>query len=374
MIKVGNQQMLKEINISTLLHTIFEHGAISRVELARKTKLSPTTVSILIEEMIQDKLVHEIGTTGKGVGRKKTLLNIRADGGYVIGIDLSNSPANCVLLNLSGEVIVNRSLKPLIGEQQLSEELPAFIQHFINEQQLPIDAIKRIGVSVPGKLDETQSEIILSRYLKVQHFPFKSILEEKLSIPVLISNDLHAAGFAEHFSGAARGDENTLFLRIDSGTGAGLFLNGRVYRGFNGTAGRTECFVPYCIAELASTLHKQYPDTFAALAPEDTIRTFVELALSGQQPYQGTMEQMINQIAGYCCILLQLINPQKMVLGGWITDHELLFKQLVTAIHKIENPSSSPTPILVFHWKKYGAAMGAATLGLYEIFKQITVR
>jgi len=371
--KIGNQQMLREINISTLLHMIRENGPISRVELARETKLSPTTVSVLIEEMIREHLVHEIGTTGNGVGRRMTLLNIRADGGYVIGVDLSSSPANCVLLNLNGELIATQNFKPLIGEHKIRTHLADSISSFIEQQNIPSHLIKRIGVSIPGRLDDTQSIIKASIYLQLQRFPLLKILEDALSIPILLVNDLDAAGFAERFSGAAKGDDTIIFLMIDYGTGAGLVLNGQVFHGSVGVAGRTPTCAPYCTPILAERLNNEYPERFDALSPEETIKSYIELALSGVQPFHDQVENMILDIADYCGKMLQMINPQKMVLGGWITDNTLFFHRLVAAINKAESSPVGNTPVLAFHWKKYGAAMGAATLGLNEIFKQKTV-
>lgn len=373
MLKIGNQQMLREINKSTLLHTIYHHGPISRVDLSRRTKLSPTTVSVLIDDLIREEYIHETGTTGSGVGRKMTLLNIKAQGGYVLGLDLSSSPAHCVLLNLHGELVANQGLKPLIGEEQIRFELVEQLNAFIEKQGVPRNLIRRVGISLPGRLDDTQSVVVASLYLKLRDFPLRSVLEEALAIPVLLTNDLDAAGFAERFSGAAKGDHTTVYIMIDYGTGAGLVLNGQIYHGSRGSAGRISAFSPYCTHILAGKLKADYPESFEGLSAEETIRTFVDLALAGSEPFNALADDIIRNIADYCGKTLQMLNPQKMILGGWITDNGLFFDKLVTAIQKVENSPLGPTPVVASHWKKYGAAMGAATLGLHEIFKQRTV-
>jgi predicted NBD/HSP70 family sugar kinase len=371
---IGNQQILREINISAILHMIREKGPISRIELARETKLSPTTVSVLIEEMIRENLVHEIGTSGNGVGRRMTLLNIRADGGYVIGIDLSSSPVQCVLLNLNGELIATHSFKPMIGEEKIRTQLAACINSFIEQQNIPRNRIKRIGVSIPGRLDDTQTIIKASMYLQLRSFPMARMLEDALKMPVLLVNDLDAAGYAERYSGAAKGDDTIIFLMIDYGTGAGIVLNGQVYHGSGGAAGRTPTCAPYCTPILADRLRQASPELFGELTPEETIDKFIELALSGVQPFVDQMNDMIDDLAKFCSIMLQMINPQKLILGGWIAENTLFFHRLAAAINKAENNPDGSTPVLAFHWKKYGAAMGAATLGLNEIFKQKIVQ
>ncbi|RXZ83653.1 ROK family transcriptional regulator [Paenibacillaceae bacterium] len=371
--KIGNQQMLRELNKSTLLNSLFFNGPISRVDLSRQTKLSPTTVSVLIEELIQEGIVHEIGTTGTGVGRKMMMLAINAQGGYVIGLDLSTAPARCVLLNLNGEFITSQGLKPLIGEQQLRYELPEHISSFIEKQEIPRHLVKRIGISIPGRLDDVQNVILASAYLKVREFPLLSYLEEAMSIPVLLTNDLDAAGFAERFSGSAKGDHTTIFIIIERGTGAGLVLNDQIYHGSRGTAGRIQSFDSLCIHPFSDQLKKDFPDIFNELSPEETIQNFVELALERTAPFDHMAERIIGIIADYCGKTLQMLNPQKLILGGWITSNGLFFEKLVQAIHRSENSVHSPTPVVASHWKKYGSAMGAATLGLHEIFKKKSV-
>ncbi|GAB6929037.1 DNA-binding transcriptional regulator NagC [Paenibacillus sp. JCM 10914] len=371
--KIGNQQMLRELNKSTLLNSLFFNGPISRVDLSRQTKLSPTTVSVLIEELIQEGIVHEIGTTGTGVGRKMMMLAINAQGGYVIGLDLSTSPARCVLLNLNGEFITSQGLKPLTGEQQLRYELPEHISDFMEKQEIPRHLVKRIGISIPGRLDDVQRVILASSYLKVREFPLLSYLEEAMSIPVLLTNDLDAAGFAERFSGSAKGDHTTIFIVIERGTGAGLVLNNQIYHGSRGTAGRIQSFDSLCIHPFSDQLKKDFPDIFSELSPEETISNFVELALERTAPFDHMAERIIGIIADYCGKMLQMLNPQKLILGGWITNNGLFFEKLVQAIHRSENSPHGPTPVVASHWKKYGSAMGAATLGLHEIFKKISV-
>jgi len=374
MIKIGNQQMLREINISTLLHTIFEHGPISRVELSRKTKLSPTTVSVLIEEMIREQFVHEIGVSGSGVGRKMTLLNIRPDGGYLIGVDLSTSPPNAVLLDLNGKMIASRDLKPLYGEEEFRKELAPQIEQFIREQQVPHDHIKRIGISLPGRLDDTQTVVTASRFLNLTQFPLVRVLKEALPFPILMRNDLDAAGFAERFSGAAKGEHSIIFLMIGYGTGAGLVLNGEIYHGSSGAAGRTPFFAPYCTPILAERLKREHPDRFSGLSNEEIVHAYADLALAGTAPFKDEVDAMIADVADYSGKILQMINPQKMILGGWMTHHPALFERLVSEIQVSENSPYGPTPVVVRHWQQFGAALGAAMLGLHEIFKQKTVQ
>lgn len=366
---IGNQQLLKEINKSLLLNMIYQQGPISRVDLSRNTKLSPTTVSVLIEEAIREGIVHEIGTSGSGVGRRMTMLNIKGDNGYVLGIDLSNSPFRCVLLNLHGEVVASHPFNRLIGEEKIRGHLVETIQLFIEKQGIDLGIIRWMGVSVSGLIDDNGEAIIASAYLKIKQFPLKQLLYEAFGVPVHLVNDLDAAGFAERFNGAAKGYRAIVYTLIDYGIGAGLVIDNHIYRGVSGQAGRTGQLYRYGTDALSQQLTEQYPDTFEGLAPEEVIQSFVQFGMEGKIPFKSELDDILHGMARYCGSVLQLLNPEQMILCGWVIKNEAFFAQLVHWIQQYESSFVTPTPVKASFWKEQGAAIGAATLGLHQIFK-----
>ncbi|MCJ8007789.1 ROK family transcriptional regulator [Lederbergia wuyishanensis] len=370
----GNQQMLREINKSLLLNLIYLHAPISRVELARLTKLSPTTVSVLVEEIINEGLIHETGTTGSGVGRKMTMLEINAENGYVIGIDLSRESSLIILLNLRGELIRTEKMECFIGEQSLREKLPLAIDDFINQQNIDRKMIKWIGLAVPGIIDEEQKTIIGSKYLQVRNFPLKDYLNKSFNIPIYIVNDIEAAGFAERFSGAAKGKSTIVYILIDYGIGAGFVINNQIYRGAASRAGKIGDFYPYGIDTLYERLKEEYPEVNIESDKEATIQKFVSLALDGIEPYEHDLNEMIKQIAKYCGNVIQLLNPEQLIVSGWIASNEKLAHRITDLIHEYEDNPNNPTPVNTSFWKNDGPAIGAATIGLHQMFRTKTVR
>ncbi|MBS4200830.1 ROK family transcriptional regulator [Bacillus sp. FJAT-49732] len=370
----GNQQMLREINKSLLLNLIYLHAPISRVELARRTKLSPTTVSVLVEEIIKEGLIHETGTTGSGVGRKMTMLEINAENGYVIGIDLSRESSLFILLNLRGEVIRAEKMDCFIGEQSLRENLPIAIERFINKQNINHELIKWIGIAVPGIIDEEQKTIIGSKYLQVRNFPLQTYLSEAYPIPIHIVNDIEAAGFAERFSGAAKGKSTIVYILIDYGIGAGFVINNQIYRGATSQAGKIGDFYSYGIDTLYERLKSEYHEEFFEADKEVVIQKFIGLALEGIHPYEQDLNKMIHEIAKYCGNVIQFLNPEQLILSGWIASNEKLAQRLTELIHTYEDTPENPTPVNTSHWKSDGPAIGAATIGLHQMFRTKIVR
>ncbi|SDC67855.1 Sugar kinase of the NBD/HSP70 family, may contain an N-terminal HTH domain [Paenibacillus sp. UNCCL117] len=373
--KIGNQQMLRDINKSLLLHLVYHHGPISRVDLARRTKLSPTTVSVLMEDAIREGMIHETGTSGSGVGRRMTLLDIREDNGFVLGFDLSNAPARCVLLNLRGKVMAMKPLRKLIGEQEIRSGLAAMIDGFVAEERVPRELIRWVGLSLPGWLDEERDRLIYSDYLQVRDMPLRRMLHEALGLPVGLVNDLDAAGFAERFSGSAKGLHTIVYILIGYGVGAGLVLRDQIYRGVAGKAGMIGDFYPYGTEILAARLAAQYPEAFGEGEPDEKIARFVRLGLQGEAPYAAELGEITERIASYCGNMVQLLDPEQLILSGWISEHEAYLAELTARIRHYEgwNRREAPVPVQAPYWKEYGAAIGAATLGLHQLFKMKTV-
>lgn len=370
----GNQQVLKEINKSLLLHLIHRHGSISRIELARETKLSPTTVSILIEEFIREGIVHEVGKSGSGLGRKMKLLAIRGEGGYSLGVDLSNSPSRYVLLNMHGDIVAKQEFDRLIGEDSIRSQLGANISGFLNGQNINRDLVRWMGISVPGRLDEKRELVTSASYLGLSNFPLKQMLEESEKIPVHLINDLDAAGFAERFSGTAKGKRTLVYILIDYGVGAGLVLDDRIYHGHTGQAGRTPELSPYNTETIARTLKEQFGSTLGNKeSPEDILDVFLELVRQREEPYYAVGEQIKERIAKYVAGIVQFINPEQLILSGWITRCPEFLEGLTRLIERYEMSKDAPTPVLSAHWKQYGAAIGAATLGLHQVLGMKTI-
>ncbi|MBP2001964.1 putative NBD/HSP70 family sugar kinase [Paenibacillus shirakamiensis] len=372
MIPTGNQQVSKKINKAQVLHLVHKQGPISRVELSRLSRLSPSTVSILIEELIDDELIHEMGTVSSGAGRRMTMLKVRPDGGYVLGVDLTHF--RCALLDLSGAIIQEEAITRLSGEKDLTDQLPREMESFVQRCGLSWSKIRRIGISIPGLVDESKHKIISASPLLVEQLPLGKRYEEDYGIPVKLMNDLDAAGFAERNNGAAQGIHSLIYLLVDRNVGGGLVIGNQVYRGSRGRAGKVDAFRPFAMEPLAKRLQTSYPDMFeSSLSPEDTLSRLGELWEQKLSIAYEEMEGILEGIATYCGGILQLLNPQQLIFDGWIIRNSLVFDRLKEKIAHCEDSHVEPTPVKIAHWGKKGPAIGAATLGLHETFKAVTI-
>ena len=236
----GDQKLLREINLSTVLRRLYEGAPLSRARLADMTGLNKTTVSSLVEALFERGLVHRVGLDTSGRGRPATLLDLDPDAGCILGLALGVDFVSVVLTDFGGQVRWRQRLEADPSEGQ--EAIIARILRLVDEARAANreQCAKRLlglGLAVPGIVDVQDGVMIFSPNLQWRDVPFRQILHEHTDLPVFVDNDANAAAVGEHLFGVARQAQNFVFIFAGVGIGGGLFLKGEIYRGATGFAG-----------------------------------------------------------------------------------------------------------------------------------------
>jgi predicted NBD/HSP70 family sugar kinase len=293
---------------SLLLQQLFREGPASRADLARSTGLTRVTTSDLIGELVADGLVEELGAPAEArVGKPPTLVGLAADSTHIVGIDLSNDDRMTgAVLNLLGQVQARHevAIDGATGQDavdlvhRLAAELIAMTER----------PVLGIGVGSPGVVD-AEGTVIDAPNLAWVDTPLSASLARAFDLPVIVANDANAAVLGEHTFGES-GTGGLMVLRVGTGVGAGLVLEGSLLHGNRGAAGeighvvvvpdgeqcacgRTGCLetilaVPRLRRRLAGAdaeaeLTRVGEQLGAALAPVVGTLNLQELVLSGPQ-------------------------------------------------------------------------------------------
>jgi glucokinase-like ROK family protein len=251
--RAGDQTLVRENNLAIVLRYLQEGAPLSRARLADLTGLNKTTISSLIEELLDRALVHEVGLDRSGGGRPATLLDLAPQAGYIIGVELGVDLIAAVLTDFVGQIIWRREQKFDSVESQ--ETTIAHALRMIDEAE----AISRardarllgLGLTLPGMVDVQNGVLLFSPNLQWRNVPLSQILSEHTPLRVFVDNDATAAALAEHLFGTARRAHNFVFLIAGVGLGGGLFLNGDLYRGAGGIAGE--------IGHTSITMERSWP-------------------------------------------------------------------------------------------------------------------
>jgi predicted NBD/HSP70 family sugar kinase len=214
----------------------------TRATLTERTGLSRATVSALVRDLERDGLVR-VDDDGPGLsrsGRRAELVRLTRRAGVVAGVDFGHDHVRVAVSDLAGRVLGNGGAR-LDVDADMGDALTAargLLDRAADDAQVHRDEILACGVGVPTSVDRVTGRVrAATRLDDWAGTPLTSSLEAGLELPVVVDADANLGALAEHLAGAGRGIDDLVFVRIDSGVGAGLISGGRPLRGSTGTAG-----------------------------------------------------------------------------------------------------------------------------------------
>ncbi|MCS6907880.1 MAG: ROK family transcriptional regulator [Anaerolineales bacterium] len=235
LIKATHQQT-KEHNRNLVLKHIFDHEAISRAELSRITRLTRTTVSEIVAELIDEGLVTEIGVGESLGGKSPILLSLAKDSRCLIGVDIAQNHVQGAVVNLRGEIkeTITVPVFEHFGEKPL-KHIFEILDQLVKSSCRPICGI---GVGAPGLVSTSEGIVINAVNFDWKDFPLAKILQERYQLPVYIYNDCQAAAMGEYlYGGYHRKGTNLVVINVGYGIGSGIIINGKLFQGDGGGAG-----------------------------------------------------------------------------------------------------------------------------------------
>ncbi|MDE8667602.1 ROK family transcriptional regulator [Pseudarthrobacter sp. H3Y2-7] len=323
----GSQSALRQLNQQRIIETLMS-GPSTQAELARQTGLSTATVSNIVKIMQDAGLASTEPITSSG--RRALNVRLNSNGAVAVGIDFGRRHLRVVLASLSYHVIAEESVLLPLGHQS-EEGIDAavlLLDKLLLESGVDRAALVGAGVGIPGPIDRRTGTVaqgaILPEWVGInilQH------LEETLKMPVFVDNDANLGAWSEVTWGPHTGVSNLMFLKIGSGIGAGLILNGAPYYGTVGITGEIghatiheqglvcRCGNRGCLETIASTttmieLLSRGEDPPAS--PADIVRK----ALARDPATLRVVDDAGQAVGRALGNVANLINPEVIVVGG----------------------------------------------------------
>ena len=313
-----------------LLQRLFRDGPASRADLARTTALTRVTVSDLVGEMLADGLVEELGAPVESrVGKPPTLVGVAADSTHIVALDLS--PDDRILgavVNLAGRV-VSRTQLALKGRHGTAAQdlVHQLADDLIAQTTRPVLGI---GVGSPGVVD-ARGVVLDAPNLGWHGTALAESLRARTGVPVFVANDANTAALGEHTYGAADSG-GLMVLRIGTGVGAGLILEGSLLHGHRAAAGEIGHVVVDPRGDLCACGRTGCLETFLA---EPHLRRRLAAAASPQRMLTETGKRLGAALAP----VIGTLNLHELVLSG---PTELLDGALRDAVEKTIRDRTMP--------------------------------
>lgn len=222
---------------SAILQCVRANDGISRVRLAKKLGLAPSTVGLYVERLVSNSYLIESEKTSPRSGRPAIILRTNSDGGQFIGVDFEARNIMAVAVDFSDQPL--RDSHYYIEHEDSVEVVIKKIAQAISDV-MPEDSSRAlaIGVGVPGIVNSTIGVASQYKYIKGwKDVPLADHLSQRFGIPVFLENSVRSMALAELWFGQGRGINNFLCVGVRSGVGAGIIVNGELFYGAHHGAG-----------------------------------------------------------------------------------------------------------------------------------------
>lgn len=234
--QIARHTTIRDINKRIVLNYVRARPEISRAEIARETSLQRSTVSAIVDDLLNDDLIEELGPGSSTGGRKPTLLKLKSGVPCAIGVDVTPRETNIVLADLTGEMLQESSFPTSSDIGYMNEQILSRVSCLTKENA---DHELEVGISIPGIADQVTQRILYIPYFQWTNWDIAEQIKKKTGLPVLVDNDANAVALAELWFGEPeiRKTRNFILVMIAEGIGTGIIIDGQIYRGENGAAG-----------------------------------------------------------------------------------------------------------------------------------------
>ncbi|MGA2763068.1 MAG: ROK family protein [Spirochaetia bacterium] len=240
MIKRGNLQ--SELNQYQVIRLLRNRGHVTRPELVRETGLSRPTIDKIVELYKGERIIRETGTvdgSSRG-GRRPVVLSLDGSTKVLIGIDFECPRLEMVMTDL-GSTIIDcrvRNYGPGSQSEKIVDRLIVDIREMLRRNGRTTDELLGIGVALPGVVDVRSGiSLNIERLRNWNNVPLSRLIGSSIGVPVFIDNDVNLMALAEKNLGPAEIPNNLIYVAQRQGIGAGILIDGQIFRGNLGNAG-----------------------------------------------------------------------------------------------------------------------------------------
>ena len=405
----------KERRNLSILDSIRRSGEISRAEISKVTDLNIVTVSNYVSKYVKKKLVLETGLDISSGGRRPELLKLNREYKYSIGIDLGSphltiDPAIIgVVLDVTGKIVAKEKVKKEKESfEKLTERVLNMTESLIKKAGISSKDVQGIGIGIWGVLDRYRGMVryAVEEEQIVSYTNLSNQLETKFNVPVVVEHDASLAAFGERWSGmgASSAAEHLIFMCSDSS--CGLIVRGQLYCGATRSAGElninppsgeaqegANCWETYdygcCLRSRGLDLGitnriksyvAEHPEEGSAILekaggkPENIdFSAIVELAESGDELAKKTIEEAGEYIGTKLAFLINLFNPEVVVMGRGIEKGgDIFFSAVRKAVRKwAYEESVKIVKVLPTSLSEDAVAVGAGAIVTRDMFIKI---
>ncbi len=230
----ASSETARQINRDIVLEAIRSKQPVARVDLTRLTGLQPSTVSAIVDQLVQENWIVEGGTAKRARGRRPTLLSMNGDL-LTLAVDIHPERAVLAVVDLNGRFLAQDYITIPADAQRATAEIIASLKQL--RAQFARHSFEGIGISIPGRVDPATQLLMVAPNLGWAPFDVRADIQRALGLTVEIENDCNACLVAELWSGRLTGVRDAVLVAVAEGVGTAILTNGQMVLGHRGLAG-----------------------------------------------------------------------------------------------------------------------------------------
>jgi glucokinase-like ROK family protein len=324
----------------------FAGKGISRTDIAQELGLTRASVTIIINDLIENDIVLETESRSTRSGRPPVVLEINPRSGLVAAIDMGATHLSVALGDFSAHILdeTEQTFRIADGPEPCLEVADRALKSILEKNGVKVADLSAIGLSVPGPVI-TETGMVMSPPIMPgwDRFPIRAKLEKLWKVPITLNNDANFGALGEWVYGAGRGEKNLAFIKVGSGIGAGLIINQQIYGGTTGSAGEMghltidengplcTCGNHGCLEAFAGgraieiQAQKLIESGKRTLLSDSnshniTVRDVADVARRGDLAAQEILNRSGTFIGIAVAGLINLINPGVVIIGGGVAE------------------------------------------------------
>ncbi len=387
----------KSSQYKNVIKYFITNGDTTIPELAKGLDVSVPTITKIVNELVQNNFVAEVGKKENISGRLPMLYNLNPTSGYFIGVDPGHSSINLGMINFSGEEVYSKINVPFHIENSL-ESLDNFVSlllDFIDETGIEKDKILSVCVNISGRVNPDTGNSYNT--FNCTDKPLADVLSDKTGLTVYIDNDTRAMAYGELLKGCAKGEKNVIFVNVSWGIGIGIIIDGKIYKGKSGFSGELghmkmydneilcHCGKKGCMETevsgmaLLRNLIKRIEDGELSILSEKVKTDKKNIVLNdiisaiNKEDFVciDALEKMADELGKNLAGVINIFNPDMLVIGGDLSvTGDYVTQPVRMAIKKYSlNLVNEDSKIVTSELKDRAGLVGACLIARSTMFK-----
>ena len=371
-----------------IIKLCIDSGSYSIADLSSKINASVPTVTKLINELIDESFLQDLGKQGTSGGRRPSIFGLNPDAGFFVGVDIARQHFHIAICDFKGELIdFIQDIEFVLEDNPESfRSLCRMIRTSVARTGRDWNQVLGVGVSLSGRVNPEKGYSLT--YFVTEDIPLKDFFQRELDVPVSIENDSRAMAYGEYLT-CVKDEKNVIFINLSWGLGMGMILDGRLYYGKSGFSGEIghfpildndlicRCGKKGCLETGASgsALHRMIVERLSKGQTSSLSKKFAEHGdVTLDEILKAVEDEEVLAIDGIGDIgdalgrgiagIINIFNPGLVIVGGrLIVGGDYLMYPIKTAVNKLSlNRVSSDTTIQFSKLGRKAASIGDCLL------------